>query len=136
MERKAYPSDVTDEEWKCLEPLFPKAKTKPYKIPRREIFNAILYILRTGSQWDSLPHDLPNYKTVFYHYSKWNKLEIWSKILDETNKKARLAAGASETPKELTLDSRTAKSAAGVSEEVGLDAGKKNKGSKMANYRR
>jgi len=134
MERKAYASDVTDEEWKCLEPLVPKARTNPYKIPRREIFNAILYVIRTGCQWDSLPHDFPNPKTVYYHYSKWNKTDIWGKILNEMNKKTRLRLGLPETPDELILDSRTAKSAAGVSDDVGSDAGKKNKGSKMSDY--
>ena len=61
MERQAYPSDVTDGEWAILAAYIPAPLTggRPAKWKRREIVNAILYVLRTGCQWRSLPHDFP-----------------------------------------------------------------------------
>ena len=53
MHRLPYPSDLTDAEWRRLEPLLPPPQPggRPIKYPRREIVNAILYILRTGAAW-------------------------------------------------------------------------------------
>jgi transposase len=64
--RKAYPSDLHDSEWALLEPLVPAVKRggRPARWSRREIVNGILYVVRTGSQWRALPHDLPPWQTV------------------------------------------------------------------------
>jgi hypothetical protein len=64
--RKAYPSDLHDSEWALLEPLVPAVKRggRPARWSRREIVNGILYVVRTGSQWWALPHDLPPWQTV------------------------------------------------------------------------
>jgi putative transposase len=61
MRRRDYPSDVTDAEWKILEPLIPPAKEggRPRTTDMREVINAIFSIDRTGCQWRALPHDLP-----------------------------------------------------------------------------
>ena len=61
MTRPSYPSDLTHEEWQLLEPEMPALKTggRPRSVPWREIVNGILYVLRTGCAWRSLPHDLP-----------------------------------------------------------------------------
>ena len=54
MERKAYPSDLTDQEWAVLEAYIPVplAGGRPAEHPRREIVNAIRYVLRTGCGWE------------------------------------------------------------------------------------
>jgi putative transposase len=52
---QTYPSDLTDLEWKLLEPLIAKPKSggRPIKHPRRIILNAIFYLNRSGCQWVS-----------------------------------------------------------------------------------
>lgn len=59
--RRAYPSDVTDEEWVILEPLIPPAKPggRPRTVNMREVIDALFYLDRTGAQWRALPHDFP-----------------------------------------------------------------------------
>ena len=56
MTRTPYPSDLNDTEWQLLAPLLPPPKPggRPIKYPRREIVNAILYILRTGAAWQQV----------------------------------------------------------------------------------
>ena len=73
MNRTPYHSDLNDTEWQLLEPLLPPPKPGgcPIKHPRREIANAILYILHTGAAWRMLPHDLPPYRIVFHYYRTW-----------------------------------------------------------------
>lgn len=67
MPRRAYSTDLSDAEWAILEPLVPAPQPggRPITWNRREIVNAILYVLRTGGQWHLLPHDFPPYQTVY-----------------------------------------------------------------------
>ncbi len=76
--RKPYPTNLTDKEWKVLEPILTHAlygnKTRtrghPTYYPLREIVNGMMYILRTDCQWRQLPRDLPPWKTVYYHFRR------------------------------------------------------------------
>ena len=76
MNRTPYPSDLNDTEWQLLEPLLPPPKPggRPIKYHRREIVNAILYILRTGAAWRMLPHDRPPYRIVFHYYRTCSRM--------------------------------------------------------------
>ena len=68
--RKAYPSDLREAEWAILAPLVPAVKPggRPARHSRREIVNAILYVVRGGNQWRAMPHDLPPWQTAFYYF--------------------------------------------------------------------
>jgi hypothetical protein len=61
-----YPSDLTDAEWALVEPLLPPPGEggRPEKHPRREVVDAILYVVRTGCSWRQLPADFPPWQTV------------------------------------------------------------------------
>ena len=50
------------------------------KYPRREILNAIFYVLRTGSQWRHLPHDFPPWGSVYLQFWRWKKRGIFEQI--------------------------------------------------------
>ena len=64
--RFRYPSDLTDEEWKLVEPLIPPAKRGGDKrtVDIREVMNGLMYVLSTGCQWRAIPKDLPPRSTV------------------------------------------------------------------------
>jgi len=70
MDRKPYPSDLTDEEWTLLKPLIPPAKPggRPRHWEMREILNAIFYVLRSGCAWRMLPRDFPPWQTVYDYF--------------------------------------------------------------------
>jgi transposase len=76
MTRKAYPCDVTDEEWQIIEPLLPEAQDigRPRQVKLREIINGIFYVLREGCSWRGLPHDLLPWQTVYNYYRHWQRL--------------------------------------------------------------
>ena len=65
--RKPYTTDLTDEQWKIIQPLIPSSKPggRPRKVDMREVLNTIFYLNRTGCQWDLLPHDLLPKSTVY-----------------------------------------------------------------------
>ncbi|MBC8737091.1 transposase [Paraburkholderia sp. UCT31] len=71
--RKAYPSDVTDEQWARVAPAFQRQRGRPRCISARELLNAILYVMRTGCGWRALPHDFPKWQTVFAQRRRWTR---------------------------------------------------------------
>jgi transposase len=111
MSGKGYGSDLSDEEWAILEPLVPAPLPggRPAKHSRREIMNAILYILRTGCQWRMLPHDFPPYSTVYYYYRQWRRLGLWESILQVLRERWRESQGREAQPSAAIIDSQSVK---------------------------
>jgi len=111
MRRQAYSTDISDAEWKILEPLVPAPLPggRPVTWSRREIVNAILYVLRTGCQWHLLPHDFPPYKTVFDYYRQWRRQGIWEQINATLREKLRVQLGRDPQPTAAIIDSQSVK---------------------------
>ena len=97
---KRYPSDLTDEEWKIVEPLLekldPYTTGRPRKVPLREVVNAIFYLNKTGCQWRYLPKYFPSYTWVSYYYQKWVDHHILEQINTEARRKVRKELGRNE----------------------------------------
>lgn len=129
----AYPSDLTDLEWKLIEKEVPKARRGGRKrsVNVREILNAIFYVLDNGTKWRSLPHDYPKWQTVYWYFDQWNNNGTIEKIHRKMRKITRVAAGKKPNETVAIIDSQSVK----TTEEAktrGYDAGKKNKGKKTA----
>src|SRR6266511_4061850 len=92
---KAYPSDLTDAQWAILEPLLPARKPtgRPARVERREVVNAIFYVLRTGCQWRYLPAEFPNWNTVYWYFARWLEDGTWEHVNDALRRKVRVAQG-------------------------------------------
>jgi transposase len=66
--RKPYPSDVSDEEWAFVAPYLAliREDAPQREHDLREVFNALRWIVRTGSQWRYMPHNLlPPWEAVY-----------------------------------------------------------------------
>lgn len=122
--RKSYPSDLTDKQWEEIEKLYTGMRI--YKWSKRELTNAVLYLIKTGCQWRNLPHDFPPYSTVYSFYRRAIKSGLWEKILRHMVKKTRKEAGRKEEPSYGVIDSQSVKTV-GAAKNRGIDGGKKRK---------
>lgn len=108
-----YPSDLTDEEWALVEPLLPSADGggRPEKHPRREIVDAVVYVVRTGCPWRQLPADLPPWQTVYWYFVRWEKQRVTLRMLDVLRQQVRQVEGRDTEPSAGIIDSQSVKAA-------------------------
>jgi len=125
--QRAYPSDLTDAQWELLVPLIAPLSSEAsyYFHERREIVNGILYVLRSGCPWRSLPHDLPAWGTVYHYFRKWKREGIWDRVLEALCMQMRVKEGRDPEPSAAVIDSQSIKTSAVRGPEKGYDAGKK-----------
>jgi transposase len=85
-----YPSDISREQFEEIRAILESArkKTKPRKLDLFEVFNALLYVVKTGCQWRALPKDYPKYGTVHKYFRIWSEShDEGESILDRVLKK-------------------------------------------------
>lgn len=111
MPRQRYPSDLTDAQWAALAPLLPPAKPggRPRTVNLREVFNGILYVLRSGCPWRMLPHDLPPWQTVYKYFRNWTRDGTWERVHDTLRPAVRATEGRAATPSAAIIDSQSVK---------------------------
>ncbi|MEB1486941.1 transposase, partial [Xanthomonas campestris pv. campestris] len=77
MRQKTYPSDMSREQFEHVLPILEQARkrTKPRRVDMYEVWCAVLYLLRTGCQWQALPSDFPKWRTVHSYFAKWSECD-------------------------------------------------------------
>jgi len=134
MGRPAYSSDLTDKQWEVLRPLIPlpSLEGRPANVERREIVNAMLYVLRSGCPWRLLPHEFPAWGTVYYYFRRWQREGVWDRVLKTLRMELRQKQGRNAEPSAAIIDSQSIKTSAVRGPEKGYDTGKKNLGAQTA----
>lgn len=126
-----YPTDLTGEQWKQIEPMIPSFQGigRPPVHEHRHIVNAILYVVKTGCQWRMLPRNFAPWQTVYGYFRRWQQKRIWRRIHDVLVMTLRAASKRRTNPSAAILDSQSVKIADQPGER-GFDAGKKIAGRK------
>lgn len=132
-ERKAYPSDVSDEEWFFCVPYLTlmRADAPQREHSLRELFNGLRWLARTGSPWRLMPHDLPPWHAVYQQTRRWVGAGCFETLAEDLRLLLRLAAERNTVPTAMILDSRTIQSTPESGGRAGYDGAKKRKGSKV-----
>ena len=138
--RRVYRTDLTDEQWALIEPTLTAWRSertaaglglRAPKLELREVVDVILYVNRTGCQWDLIPHDFPPHTSVFYYFAAWRDDGTDKKIHDLLRAKVRTKAGRAAEPTAAVMDSQSVKSSfTAEAETVGQDGNKRVKGRK------
>src|ERR1044071_4315386 len=106
MQTKNYKSDLSDTEWALVSPLIPKPKTTGRRaaISRRRLVDAMFYVTKTGCGWEWLPHDFPNWKTVYHYFRVWRLEGVWEAIHTALRQALRRSLGRDVQPSAAIID--------------------------------
>ena len=113
-----YPSDLSDAQWQVVAPVLRRATGRAGHIPRREVLNAIFYVLRTGCQWRYLPQSYPNWKTVYTCFRRWSRTGVWDEVVAALRVEVRYSQGRNVLPTAAVIDTQSVK----TSEQGGVEA--------------
>ena len=134
---RRYPSDTTDAQWAELDPLLPDpawltgSGGRPETHCRRQIVDAIFYLVDNGIKWRALPADFPPWSTVYNYFAAWEAAGVTQQVLDDLRDRVRLSEGRAAEPTAGIIDSQSVRAAETVSKSTrGYDAGKKVNGRK------
>lgn len=128
--KKRYPTDMSDEEWGCMEPLMPvpACTGRPRKVDLREVINALRYLVRTGCEWRMLPRDFPPPATVYYWFRRFMRRMLFRTIHDVALMLDRERCGKAADATAAIVDSQSVKAPAAA--RRGYDAAKRITGRK------
>jgi transposase len=133
MNRKAYPSDVSDDEWAFVAPyltlMTAEAPQRTHSL--REVFNGLRWLVRAGASWRMMPNDLPPWEAVYQQTQRWLKASAFEAIVHDLRVMLRLAEGRKGQPSAAILDSRTLQSTPESGPRAGYDGAKRKRGSKV-----
>jgi putative transposase len=132
MESTRYPTDLSDDEWRCLRPHLPEPA--PQGRPRlhglRAILDAVFYVLKSGCPWRLLPREFPPWKTVYDWFRKWRIDGTFERLNAELRERLRCRLGREPKPSAGIVDSQSARTSGVGGQERGFDPAKKVEGRK------
>jgi putative transposase len=107
--KAVYPSDLSDSQWQLVAPVVRRAVGRCGQVPRREILNAIFYVLRTGCQWRYLPQSYPKWQTVYSCFRRWSLSGAWEEIVASLRVEVRYSQGRNALPGAAVIDTQSVK---------------------------
>ena len=107
--KAVYPSDLSDAQWTVVAPVLRAACGRSGRLPRRELLNAIFYVLRTGCQWRYLPQSYPGWTSVYSCFRRWSQNGTWDTVVESLRVEVRYAQGRKSLPTAAVIDTQSVK---------------------------
>lgn len=133
-----YPSDMTDAQWRVLEPQvravmdeIRRAAGRPMVHDLRAMVDAVGYVVRNGIEWRALPVDFPPWEAVYAFFQRWSQRGLPQQLVQRLRARLRTGLGRQVQPSAAIVDAQTVKAADTVGATTrGFDSGKKINGRK------
>jgi transposase len=138
--RKPYPSDVSDEEWAFVAPYLTRCRedARPRKPDLREVFNALRWMVRTGTQWRFMPNHFPPWAAVHQQTLRWIAAGVSEALVHDLRTVLRVAdvdakdgAGRGPHPTAVSLDGTVLQRPPESGHRAGYNGHKRKTGSKL-----
>ena len=123
-----YPTDLTDSAWQVIGQTLADKRKRKYSL--RAIFNALLYVTKTGCQWRQMPNDLPPWPLCYYYFWKWRNDGTWARLNKALVERRRIKAHRQPSPSLGVIDSQSVKNSEWGVVPKGFDGNKKVQGRK------
>jgi transposase len=133
LSRKAYSSDVSDEEWALVAPYLTllREDCRQRRHSLREVFNAMRWMVRAGAPWRLIPHEFPPWAAVHRQAQGWIAAGVFEALVHDLRAVLRVAADRAPEPTAVVLDARTLQSSCESGGRAGYDGAKRRRGSKV-----
>src|SRR5215210_6215562 len=132
MQSTRYPTDLSDDEWRCISPHLPEhaCRGRPRLHGLRAILDAVFYVLKSGCPWRMLPREFPPWKTVYDWFRRWRIDGTFERLNAALRERLRARLGRNPLSSAGIADSQSAKTTGVGAEQRGYDANKKVRGRK------
>jgi transposase len=130
---KAYPSDVSDDEWAFVAPYLTLLALDALqrKHDLRAVFNALRWLAHTGAPWRYLPGDLPPWPAVYQQARRWMDAGCFEALVHDLRLLVRVLHGRQPQPTAAILDARVVQSTPESGARAGYSGAKRRNGSKV-----